>query len=137
MKKILVIPIMLVYLLAMSGVMIYLHYCGKTLESWSFYAKSNGCSEGECGDEKQKSDDCCKDKVIASKISQDQHIADVFKLKLANDLYATLRTPVFFASDENPFIAPAQLTSNLPNAPPGLWQNIPLYKLHLSFTYYG
>jgi hypothetical protein len=24
-----------------------------------------------------------------------------------------------------------------PNAPPGLWQNIPLYKLNSSLTYYG
>jgi len=138
-KRILVIPIMFLYLLAVSGVMIHLHYCGSTLESFTFYTKTDGCGEGECGDESKKSDDCCKDKVIASKVSVDQHFSDGLKLKQSpiEDFPAVV--PVLYSVISSQFIPACsyKTTGNQSNAPPGLWQHIPLYKLHSNFTYYG
>lgn len=137
MKKFLVIPVMFLYLLAVSGVMIHMHYCGNNLESWSVYAKSNGCDEGECGDEKQQSDDCCNDKVVASKMSPDQHFVDAIKLKLSDTPFDL--TPRFFSflGNENSLFSPHTKIAYHAHAPSGLWQNIPLYKLHARFTYYG
>jgi len=137
MKKFLVIPVMFLYLLAVSGVNIYAHYCGKALESWSLYAATDGCGDGACGDEKQKSDDCCKDKVIASKVAQDQHFAGAFKLKPGADIFDAQPAPVFATVKQKQVIAAVFPKAHKSNAPPGLWQYIPLYKLHTRFTYYG
>ena len=129
---------MFIYLVAVSGIMIHLHYCGQTLESWTVYDKTDGCAEGECGDETEQSDDCCTDEVITAKIAQDQHHISALKLKLATamDADAVLVPDYSIARDviireSNPG------TLHKANAPPGLWQNTPLYKLHSSFTYYG
>lgn len=138
MKKVFVIPILLTYLFAVTGVMIHAHYCGKNLESLEVYTKSDGCPDGECGDESQKSDPCCQDKVIAAKITHDQHNENIYHHSFAQQL------------DIAPAILPYGIdisavatgnnainTINAPNAPPGPWQNISLHKLHCRFTYYG
>ncbi|HRO43749.1 MAG TPA: hypothetical protein PL009_13005 [Flavipsychrobacter sp.] len=127
---------MILYLLAVSGVMINLHYCGTTLENWSVYAESNGCEDGDCGDEKQVPDECCENKIITSKISHDQHLAAFLKITVAQFEYALLPQNFSFSITELKPSDP-QSISHQPNAPPGLWENIPLYKLHSRFTYYG
>ena len=137
MKKWFVIPVMFLYLLAVSGIMIHIHYCGQTLESWSLYAKSGGCAEGECGDEEQEPDGCCENKVITSKVAQDQYFSASFKLKLADIDLDIIPTNNFQAFEDNYSPSSVLITSNQPNAPPGLWQNIPLYKLHSRIVYYG
>jgi len=128
---------MIIYLLAVSGVMINLHYCGQTLENWSMYVSSNGCDEGECGIEEDEPDDCCENKTISSKLSEDQNLATLSKLKINAVDWAILPkatiSPVFKSS----FSSVEINIDNQPNAPPGLWENIPLYKLHTSLTYYG
>ena len=136
MKKFIVIPVMFLYLLAMSGVMIHMHYCGKTLESWSVYSKSNGCEEGECGDEEKVPDPCCKDKVITSKVSHDQHFIEAFKLK-NTPAFVAIIPQHFFNENEVVFYDELTINTNRPNAPPGLWQDLSLYKLYQRFTYYG
>lgn len=128
---------MFLYLLAVSGVMVYAHYCGGSLESWAVYLKGGGCEDGDCGDEEQQSDACCNDKIVTSKVSQDQHMTDGLKLKLSN-LMPDI-PPVQHSFDQretNYFDTSAKFTTRA-NAPPGLWEDIPLYKLHSSFTYYG
>jgi hypothetical protein len=137
MKKLIVIPVMFLYILAVSGVMVYAHYCGDTLESWNVYLKGAGCEEGDCGDEEEQSDSCCKDKVVTTKVSQDQHHTDWLKLKLSQPVMAA-QTPGFLLVQ---VIAAGDGTGEAgihhANAPPGPWQQIPLYKLHSRLTYYG
>ncbi len=136
MKKLIVIPIMFIYLLAVSGVMINMHYCGDELESWGMYAEGDGCSGDSCSDMPEEEDGCCKDEVIAAKVEVDQNIVDFFKLKLTSAEWIA-PTPVYYATDAAGLYIAATYTSYMPNAPPGLWQNIPLFKLHGSLTYYG
>lgn len=136
MKRLIVIPIMFIYLLAASGVMISLHYCGAKIESWAMYADKAGCDGGECGDESQENDDCCKDEVITAKISNDQNTVSAFKLKLSTEVADLILPQVYYYQNDEPVISVIS-TSYQPNAPPGRWQNIPLYKLHSGFIYYG
>jgi hypothetical protein len=127
---------MFIYLFAVSGVMITLHYCGPNVESWKVYAKSDGCEEGECGDESEQNDGCCKDEVIAAKISNDQHTVSEFKLKLSPDVWIAPAIPNHFEI-QGTYAVAVKATAHQPNAPPGRWQDIPLYKLHSGFIYYG
>lgn len=136
MKRFLVIPIMFIYLLAASGVMITLHYCGPQVESWAVYAEGDGCDGGECGDESEKNDDCCKDEVITAKMSADQEVVFAFKLKLSAEALPAI-LPYYPYENAAGSKAVVKATAHQPNAPPGLWQNIPLYKLHSGFIYYG
>lgn len=136
MKKLFVIPIMFIYLVAVSGIMINLHYCGAELESWNMYSQGDGCPEGECGDESEQNDDCCKDEVIAAKVSNDQNTVSELKLKFSAEAWQPAVLPTY------PEYAAVNITSittetNQANAPPGLWQYLPLYKLHSGFIYYG
>lgn len=128
---------MFLYLIAVSGIMIQLHYCGANLESWNVFAKSDGCDGGECGDESSQSDDCCKDEVVTAKVSHEQNVAEAVKLKLSPLNWVAISTPQQWLPYK---VASVQIYNTLcsrPNAPPGLWQQIPLFKLHSSFTYYG
>lgn len=135
-KKLFVIPLLLLYITAMSGVMISLHYCGQEVESWSLYTDDDGCSDDGCGDESEDNDGCCKDEVIVVKVSEDQDAVAQFVLKvLAFDYQAVLPYPSFDlhkATLDNS----VSLTA-MPHAPPGEWQEIPLYILYSNYTYYG
>lgn len=116
--------------------MIELHYCGQELESWELFAKNDGCADDACGDESSENDGCCKDELVVAKVNQEQDVASQLILKLLNSdqtailPYYTLRV----ASEPQ---CNASLLEYSPNAPPGRWQNIPLYKLNSNFNYYG
>ncbi|HYD21070.1 MAG TPA: hypothetical protein VEB40_06305 [Flavipsychrobacter sp.] len=137
MKKFLVIPLMLIYLLSASGIVCYAHYCGSELVSVNMYTETDGCEDGGCGDESEEPDDCCKDEVITAKVMQDQNSNQIFKLKF-NSGFIDI-APVQFVSFDGCAACSVHYTSkvNNANAPPGPWQSIPLYKLHSCFTYYG
>lgn len=137
MKRLLVIPIMFMYLLAVTGVMIHAHYCGQELESWNVYVENSGCPDGECGDESTEPDGCCKDEVIAAKVSYDQDVVSSFKVKATAAEWVAIPTSSFYWVKEQVVFSTIALKDNRANAPPGIWQQIPLYKLHSSFTYYG
>jgi hypothetical protein len=138
MKKYLAIPLMLLYMISVSGTMIQIHFCGRDIESWTI----NNPSKASC-DEVVSCDanlatiakkSCCKDKTLTLKITQDQ-IASAFQFLFSGLQTAFLSTahviPVnHFKSAETENVYQA-------NAPPGRWQNIPLFKLHQRFTYYG
>lgn len=114
--------------------MIQLHYCGQQLESWNVFADNEGCPEDSCTDEAD--DGCCTDEVVVAKVTNDQNTVPQLILKFVDVL-----------SDADLSYYPQLLQSipqgignhvdYSPNAPPGRWQNIPLYKLHTSLTYYG
>ncbi len=130
---------MFIYLLAVSGVTINMHYCGSELESWGMYTThATGCESDNCVDDAVHNDtDCCKDEVLAAKVSVDHTIADYigFKLSASEWVLPSLHY-ITFSEKVLPLKAEMQ-TNGRPNAPPGLWQNIPLFKLHSSLTYYG
>jgi hypothetical protein len=136
MKKFLIIPLMFLYLLALTGIMVQAHYCGKQLVSWNFYLKANDC--GGCSDDMGKPNvkKCCKDKVFAAKVSHEQnHVT--FKLQLSAGVYIPATIPVIHHSYRDDTYVNAERPAYSAHAPPGRWQNIPLYKLHARFTYYG
>lgn len=140
MKRFLAIPLMFIYMLAMSGVMISTHYCGSKLVSWNMYLKAalcGGCDNDGCNNEAKKPMKCCKDKVVVAKVQQEQNNASAYKLKLQIPLFNVAVLPLY---GERSLALPAlslTATQHQANAPPGTWQNIPLYKLHSRFTYYG
>ncbi len=128
---------MFLYLLAVSGVLIHTHYCGKNLESWQVYVKNDdGCKDDVCTDDPGMEEGCCKDETIVAKVSTEQNIVDFFKLQLSTD-WALPSQPLYFVPQNNSVVLAERQTTNMPNAPPGRWQDIPLFKLHSSFTYYG
>lgn len=138
MKNLIVIPIMFLYLLAVSGVMIHMHYCGKQLESWQVYVKDdNGCKDDVCTDEPGMEEGCCKDEVVAAKVSTDQNIVQFFKLQLSAFDWALSGSVQYFIPQDTVVVFSDKQITGMPNAPPGRWQGIPLFKLHSSFTYYG
>ena len=128
---------MIIYLLAMSGVMIHAHYCSGNLESWNVYQKSSGCEDEICDDESEDADGCCKDKLVVSKVVEDQNHTDAFKLKVSDIFFETPGQNYFSSSAVMLTSSQQNSISYQPNAPPGLWENIPLYKLHSGFIYYG
>jgi len=137
MKRLFVIPVMFIYLLAVTGVMIHAHYCGQELESWNVYTETPGCAGGECGDETSQPDDCCKDEVIAAKVTYDQDVVSSFKVKAFAAEAIIPPAAVFPLQDDVAITLLSVNKAYKANAPPGNWQHIPLYKLHASFTYYG
>ncbi len=137
MKKLLVIPVLILYLLAVSGVMVHAHYCGDNLESWNVYLKGAGCEGGDCSDEEDQSDSCCENKVVVSKISQDQQHTDQVKIKAPLSFTDLAILPHYAHQQEIRFTSLPLCRESRSNAPPGLWEDIPLYKLHSCFTYYG
>jgi len=127
---------MFLYLLAITGVMVNAHYCGKQLVSWNVYLKAGDCLGCNDMHGKSKPSKCCKDKVVAAKVSHEQNSVS-FKLQLSDAQFMPAGAPqIYFHTNETVY-SEALTPANRANAPPGLWQRIPLYKLHSSFTYYG
>lgn len=125
---------MFLYLLAITGVMVNAHYCGKKLVSWNVYLKANPC--GGC-EEKKVVHKCCKDKQVNAKIANDQNSSVSVKLQLTAAEFMPANSPAVVYSREAAHRSEAVVNTYQANAPPGLWQNIPLYKLHARLTYYG
>lgn len=134
MKKLLVIPVLFIYLLAVSGIMISVHYCGQQMESWNVFTDNKGCEDDGCRDKEK--DGCCKDEVVNVKVSGDQNITSVFKIKAAPAFDIAI-LPQAVIPLQPVFYKAVAIKAHMPNAPPGLWQQLPLYKLHSRFTYYG
>lgn len=127
---------MLLYLTAVSGVMVSLHYCGHELESWSLYSDQSGCDGDTCGDEMDKNDSCCEDEVFIAKVNSDQDVSYVKDLVAKPYISNAVIVDPITVIETLPLQAFISL-DGCANAPPDLWQNIPLYKLYSSYTYYG
>jgi len=102
--------------------------------SWSIGTKGDGC--GDC-EKSSKCKKCCKDKEISYKGSHEQNTVSAFKVTGAvADFTIANKLP-----DVSNFISKCfcsyQGSVYGPKAPPGVWQQIPLYKLYSSFAYYG
>jgi hypothetical protein len=142
MKKLIAIPLLVLYFTAVSGMMVQFHFCGNKLSSWKVNEQSAVCC---CGDDVMPvaangkvsldEESCCSDKVVTLKIAQDQNTAHSALLQLSALQVAVL--PVFAVPQLAAVPEAPQTVAYSANAPPGLWQNIPLFKLHSCFTYYG
>lgn len=145
MKKLIAIPLLFLYLTAVSGMMVQIHFCGEVVSSWKVNEKAPSCccaddqkrSNGESDQQRIAEDsDCCSDKTITLKIAQDQN--KVAEAQFSLNVLQLTGPVIFYALPElTRFPAAAPLNVYQANAPPGLWQDIPLYKLHSRFTYYG
>lgn len=140
MKKFIAIPLLFLYTMAISGMMIQLHYCGNELSSWAVNAaKAACCCEesgiADVGTRIAAEDDCCKDRTIDLKIEQDQNTAASINFTL-NGVQQALPAPAVSFPFTIPLSEPEH-SAYAAHAPPGLWQLIPLYKLHQRFTFYG
>lgn len=126
---------MFVYILAMSGVVVSTHYCGSKLVSWNVYLKAALC--GGCDKEGKKPMKCCKDKVLMAKVQHDQNNSSQIQFKAQPPLFTPALLPQFH--NYSVALPPVSVAAIIyqPNAPPGNWQHIPLYKLHSRLTYYG
>lgn len=137
MKKIIVIPLLVLYMIATLGIHVTLHYCGDTIESWAIAGKTDGCEDDSCDDESTPADNCCKEKIIKSQVASEQITVSPYKviylssaaLLPASNTYAPQHTALLIGNSDK--------VIHDANAPPGNWQSIPLYKLFSSFTYYG
>jgi hypothetical protein len=136
MKKLFVIPLLFLYMVATSGIIVHLHYCGEQIESWAFNSETNGCEDDPCDENDTEEHHCCKDKVVKSKISWEQSVVSQFKLSLSQKFVVSQTQVYFFETNEAKF-SPDPSANYSANAPPGNWQSIPLYQLHSSLTYYG
>lgn len=145
MRKLIAIPLLVLYLTAISGMMVQLHFCGSKLLSWKVNESDAKCccvSSAMKGEHplktkqvKNNDDDCCKSKTITLKIQQDQNRANELQLQLAS---LQIATPILYQIAAATFVpSDAKYIVYLANAPPGRWQQIPLYILHGNFTYYG
>lgn len=128
--KYLIIPLLLMYAVAISGATIHAHYCGKTLVSVSMEINGDPCNDA-CGKKPMK---CCKDKVVMLKVSNEQKTVNAFKVKAQVPLAVSIIYPTPVSTL---LINTGHSSVYLSNAPPGRWQQIPLYQLHSSLVYYG
>jgi len=137
MKKLIAIPLLFLYLTAVSGAMIQIHYCGSKIASWNVNKDTQACCCEQSGHQSViKEKNCCSSKTITLKINEAQsHISKA--AGVMSELAVAGISPAVTFPEFDFYIPAVKNIGYRSNAPPGLWQNIPLYKLHTSFTYYG
>lgn len=133
------------YSLSVSGSVVQMHFCGQEIESISFQEGSKSCCcaaaatrESAAGHHVGKQEkSCCDNLAISFKISGDQHIEAAKQLHFLQTV-AVAEPLIHYISCETPYVAGATKETYDANAPPpGLWQNMPLYKLFQRIVYYG
>lgn len=137
MKRLLAIPILFFYMLAMSGALIQLHFCQEELKAWTINTPTADCcgeeakQEGDCG---SFADDCCTEKVLVLKAVEEQLAASAFQFLFSEFKVVAHQEwlgPIFQLN------GPTRQNYLATGSPEGLWQDIPLFKLHQRFTLYG
>ncbi len=123
-------------MVATSGMIVHLHYCGEEVESWAVNENAGGCEDDPCEEGTEQEIGCCKDKVVSSKLTLEQALAAQFKLNTTQVFVLPVNNVFNFTEENFTTLNRAGITYQA-NAPPGNWQSIPLYRLHSSFTYYG
>lgn len=142
MKKFLSILFFCMYTMAVSGMVIQLHYCGGELESWQIASNETKecCCISDSANEHEQvtnedADDCCANQEIKLQIDNDYNVT-------IGELSIKLLTPSFLPQNTVPYyeyvveITDEPLRNYQANAPPGLWQNIPLFSLNQSRLLY-
>ncbi|MFT4062816.1 MAG: hypothetical protein QM642_10730 [Edaphocola sp.] len=138
MKKFVAINLLVLYLVAVSDTMVQLHFCGNRLTTWNINNTQPACCcKTSAKTDGIKKEDCCKNKVITLKLAGSQNVQPKL-LPAFNDFVALLPAPTGFSFPEKFLSGSTGISVYRGKAPPpGIWQNIPLYKLHARFTYYG
>lgn len=144
MRKLIAIPLLVLYIIAVSGTMVQIHFCGSKVSSWKINQEHAACCCKKAEEPKKgitavaaPDDDCCSSKVVTLKIAQDQNKESAVQLQLATPDAFVVLLPHFTMPVFTGYTSEATRQVYRSNAPPGRWQNIPLYKLHTRFTYYG
>lgn len=143
MKKYIAIPLFFVYFLAVTGVMIQQVCCNMDRQplmvaTTEMPAGHSCCSKAPVEKTTKSSlkdkNNCCKHQTVVVKTIHDQ-----LSEKAQQLLFSFQASPALANNFVYTGIVPELpvYVSNRINAPPGIWQNIPLYKLHQRFTYYG
>lgn len=139
MKRLFSILLLALYTIATSGAIVQMHYCGENLASWSISLEAPdaaSCCGGQdsCHTTKKS---CCKDDAITLKIKQD-HKLSYFGFKLQEQGWAAvLPDKMYFALPAVALTNRADFLLPYANAPPGIWQYLPLYTLHQSWKLYN
>lgn len=124
MKKVSTIFLLILFLIANSGVAVSLHWCGKKLASVEFFPDvEHNCP---CGKRAMKPG-CCKDKTIHIKVKKDLAKTNLFTLKIS--------IPKLLSGFLSPFelfvpAAPQQFAIALFYHPPPYKPKTPAYLLH-------
>ncbi len=143
-RKLIAMPLLVLYIIAVSGTMVQIHFCGSKVSSWQINQEHAACCckdvatmPGKSATAAVQDDDCCSSKVVTLKIALDQNKESIVQLQLtATDVFVPL-APQFAVPTFLGYTSEATRKVYQSNAPPGRWQDIPLYKLHTRFTYYG
>lgn len=135
---------MLIYTVSVSGAVVQLHFCDDELESISLNKnnKPNCCCNETTPSQNDKSTkhfskkSCCNEASITLKLDLDQSSNN--SLPQLQILQTTGSLPsIILPVWKNEFFIQKENFFSFANAPPeGIWQNIPLYKLHGSFVLY-
>lgn len=142
MKRFFAIPLLFLYTLAISGAMIQVHLCGQEIDSWNFghqQEKNSSCccdkDEAKTAMHEDEDDNCCEDATVVVKAVSDQLDRQAIQV-----LFSTFKAwiPASHFSFYLDFQPEQEVViTHEANAPPGLWQDIPLFKLHQRFIYHG
>lgn len=142
MKKSFAILMLFLYSLSVSGSVVQMHFCGEELESLSFREENASCccqpeeNQNRESNIREADPDCCDNVAVSFKISADQHIEAAPQLLLLQTGW--IAAPLHLIPSYIPAAAPvAESGIHYAHAPPGLWQNIPLYRLFGRTVYYG
>jgi len=123
-KKIVAILLFVIYGITSVGATIHMHYCMNGFVGWNLWHgdKENEC--GKCG-MKEKKDGCCKDEHMQLRLAADQN-HNQLKVFTFEQIFTSI---IFKHQAIYNFTQPATVAVIFPknNAPPNLWQNVPLY----------
>ena|ERR1700733_3424136 len=133
MKRLFVTILSILYMLSATGATVHIHYCMGKLMSASFIDKDEDRCE-KCCAKKSSKKGCCKDESKTFKTNDHQLVKASFDF--SHQPVAIPSLPSYFSLTDRICTTCTNITAKA-NAPPGIWEHIPLYKLHTSFIYYG
>jgi len=145
MKRVFAIPLFVLYFIAITGVMVNLHYCGQKLYAFNLVQQPECCCENEGGPAPQhpgmeqiQDEDCCSNQSVQIKITQEQLNNSWDKNPVQHNVFLVFPPPALWQIAVSDFYdAHYFLSSQQTNAPPGLWENIPLYRLYSNPVLYS
>jgi len=103
------------YLLAVSGIPVYLHYCGGELEEISYLTKTDSC----CGEEESEDSDCCHNESLVLRNTVEARVAPEARLA---EQTSQLLSVLFFSSSVAIPYCQQHLTEKIAHSPPILQQ---------------
>jgi hypothetical protein len=119
------------YTLGLSGLSVAYHYCGDTLMyvELASHKDKKGCRESCCGE--QRSDDCCKDKLVKLSMKEHKQTVPKFILHVPDFDNICINTPISVA--HSPRVQYAEVGNFHLRPPPLRTGRQPLYILHSVF----